>query len=71
VGGLADTVEEGENGFVFEGDGGDAMEAALERGLRLYAQGEAAWRGVRLRAMSGKFGWEQRAADYIEVYQPR
>jgi starch synthase len=71
VGGLADTVEDGANGFVFEGADGDAMEAALERGLRLYAQGDAAWRGVRLRAMSGDYGWEQRAADYIEVYQPR
>lgn len=68
VGGLADTVSDGENGFVFEEADGDAMEDALHRSLDAYASPSAAWRRLQQHAMNDDFGWARPARRYLEVY---
>jgi starch synthase len=68
VGGLADTVAEGENGFVFHEADGAAMERALERGLERYSGTEGAWRRLQRQAMNDDFGWEPPAREYLQLY---
>jgi starch synthase len=68
VGGLADTVAEGENGFVFDEASPQALEEALERCLDTYAREPFAWRELQSRAMQADFGWERPASAYLDVY---
>jgi starch synthase len=68
VGGLADTVAEGENGFVFEEADGAAMEQALERGLEHYTGTPDAWRRLQRQAMNDDFGWAPSAREYLQLY---
>lgn len=68
TGGLADTVSEGENGFVFDAPTGEALQAALERCLNVYAREPDAWRAMRSRAMRGDYSWERPALQYLDLY---
>ena len=72
VGGLADTVtdvsEPDGNGFVFEEFSEHAFGAALGRALDLHTRPEE-WRAVVDRAMAGTFSWEERADEYVALYQ--
>jgi starch synthase len=68
VGGLADTVSEGKNGFVFEDANGAAMEQALERSLDGYARPGPLWRRLQEQAMNDDFSWDRPAEDYMAVY---
>jgi starch synthase len=71
VGGLADSVSDGENGFVFEQADGEALEGALERGLEAHAAAGREWRRLREQAMNDDFGWEAPAQQYLSVYGAR
>ena len=69
VGGLADTVSDGENGFVFEEADGVAMEQALERSLDAFAgRPGPVWRQLQQHAMNDDFSWEAPAREYMAVY---
>jgi starch synthase len=68
VGGLADTVSEGENGFVFEDANGAAMGKAIERALARHSTSEGEWRRLQQRAMNDDFGWDEPAREYMAVY---
>jgi starch synthase len=68
VGGLADTVDDGVTGFVFEPYHADALLGAALRGLDCYADG-AEWARLRKNAMSQDFGWERSVERYLEVYR--
>jgi starch synthase len=69
VGGLADTVSEGENGFVFKDADGASMERALERSLDAYAGPGSEWRQLQQHAMNDDFGWDTPAREYMAVYE--
>jgi len=68
TGGLADTVTDGVNGFVFEAPTGDDLEAAVARCLETYARQPDAWGAMRERAMRGDYGWERPAREYLALY---
>lgn len=74
TGGLRDSVADydiatGEGtGFGFEECGGEALLAAIERAVRLYADKEA-WDALRRRDMNQRFGWEQSADSYRKLYE--
>lgn len=68
VGGLADTVTDRENGFVFDEASAQAMESALERSLDSYEAQPESWRGLQQHAMSSDFAWDRPALEYLEVY---
>jgi starch synthase len=68
VGGLADTVEDGVTGFVFEPYHADALLGAALRGLDCYANG-AEWSRLRKNAMSRDFSWERSVERYLDVYR--
>lgn len=68
VGGLADTVEDGVTGFVFEPYQPAPLLGAALRALDCYAN-SAEWSRMRRNAMARDFGWERSVERYLEVYR--
>jgi starch synthase len=73
VGGLADTVREGDHaitgtGFVVQGTGVADLAGGVERALAQYRQ-PMAWRKAQVSAMSREFGWDAAAARYLQIYR--
>ena len=68
VGGLADTIEDGVTGFLFDDyTASDFMRAAV-RAVDHYND-QPAWQSMMREAMSRDFGWERSAAKYSQVYR--
>ena len=68
VGGLADTIEDGVTGFLFDGYTSEEFMHAATRALDHYHDPDA-WRAMIREAMSRNFGWERSEAKYREVYR--
>jgi starch synthase len=68
VGGLADTVEDGVTGWVFEPYHAEPLLGAVLRGLDCYAS-PAEWARMRRHAMRRDFSWERSVERYLAVYQ--
>jgi starch synthase len=68
VGGLADTIEDGVTGFLFDDyTPADFMRAAM-RAVDQFRETEA-WEEMMREAMTRDFGWERSAARYLTVYR--
>lgn len=72
VGGLKDTITdydaaEDSAGFLFQEASPQAMAAALERALGVFAD-KRRWRGLQLRGMGRDFSWSRSAKKYMDVY---
>lgn len=68
VGGLADTIEDGVTGFLFDAYEATALEEAAFRALAVY--GRPADRTCMMRAaMARDFSWERSVSAYIDVYR--
>ena len=75
VGGLRDTVEDGQTGFVFHGDNPrDQAQAFVDTvigALELRAEQPVRWAGIAQRAERLRFDWDTAARRYIEhLYEP-
>src|SRR5205823_1859663 len=68
VGGLHDSIADGETGFLFNAYEPAALEQAVQRALAGYRD-RAAWRTIMRRAMDQQFGWDGSAARYLDVYR--
>jgi starch synthase len=68
VGGLADTIEDGVTGFLFDGYTSEEFMHAAVRALDHYHDPNA-WRGMMREAMSRDFGWERSEARYRDLYR--
>lgn len=68
VGGLADTIEDGVTGFLFDDYASSALTAALERALALRSDIHG-WTNMMRAAMVRDFGWARSARVYREVYR--
>jgi starch synthase len=68
VGGLADTVEDGVSGFVFEPYHAEPLLGAVLRGIDCYAN-PPEWSRLRRNAMGADFGWERSVERYLDVYR--
>ncbi|OGB07593.1 MAG: hypothetical protein A3E25_12475 [Burkholderiales bacterium RIFCSPHIGHO2_12_FULL_69_20] len=68
TGGFADTVRDGESGFVFDRDDGDAMVRAVQRAVVTLADTNR-WKGMVEIAIRQKNGWAQRFAEYEALYK--
>jgi len=68
TGGLADTVTDGANGFLFASPTGDELQSAMEHCLETYERQPAAWEAMRGRAMRGDYGWARPAREYLALY---
>jgi starch synthase len=68
VGGLADTIVDGETGILFDEYTPAAFDAAVRRAVRLY-QDRAAFVEHARRAMRNDFSWSAPGAAYVEAYR--
>ncbi|NJN36327.1 MAG: glycosyltransferase [Nitrospiraceae bacterium] len=76
TGGLADTVQNYDNGpaddgtgFVFEWEEMGALLGTLRWSLETYHTKRDAWTRMQIRAMETDFSWNTSAQQYIDVYQ--
>ena len=67
VGGLSDTVDDQETGFLFDEFTPHALEVALRRAFDAFPKRES-WERAMRRAMARDFGWERSAKRYLELY---
>ncbi len=70
VGGLADSIEEGPQGwgFRFDEESPEALLEALDRAVALWADPQA-WRAAVLRAMGRDHSWARSAEQYEALYR--
>jgi starch synthase len=67
TGGLADTIEDGETGFLFSDYSGDGFYGACRRAFDVYADNDALDE-MRQAAMARSFHWSGAAAEYEKLY---
>jgi starch synthase len=67
TGGLADTVSDGETGFLFERAESSALVEAVRRGVAAYRD-ERRWREIQRRGMARDFSWSGPARQYADLY---
>jgi starch synthase len=68
VGGLADTIDDGRTGILFDAYTAEAFDHAVDRALELYRD-HGTFRRLARGAMSQDFSWSQPAEVYSEVYR--
>jgi starch synthase len=72
IGGLGDTVQANETGFVYRGVNRQAARRSLvktlDRVLRGYTCNREKWLAMQARAMSARFEWTTAAEKYLELY---
>lgn len=68
VGGLADTIEDGVTGFLFDAYTSDDFLAATVRAVQAYRDTET-WQTMQRTAMARDFGWENAERRYLDVYR--
>jgi starch synthase len=68
VGGLADTIDDGVTGFLFDDYTAASFLEGTVRAVRAYAD-EPRWRTMQREAMSRDFGWARAERKYMTVYQ--
>lgn len=68
VGGLADTVEDGVTGFLFDDYDAGSFARAAVRAMRNFADADR-WRWMVQQAMSRDFAWERSEERYLSVYR--
>jgi starch synthase len=68
VGGLADTVDQGVTGFIFDPFLAEPLVGAALRALDLYARPEE-WRLMMQEAMIRDFSWERSVERYFDLYR--
>lgn len=68
TGGLADTVFEGQNGFVYDRKSPRELFEAIRRGSVAYREGEP-FRALQRAGMETDFSWSKSAAEYVSMYE--
>ncbi|HUR41037.1 MAG TPA: glycogen synthase GlgA [Verrucomicrobiae bacterium] len=74
TGGLADSVNDADGasstptGFVFDQASGDAMMAAMMRGVDVYRRSPDLWRGLQRNGMRRDNGWQKSASRHHALY---
>lgn len=69
TGGLADTVENGVTGFVFERYTSTALANAIERAIAVYRDEPRVFRKMQERGLREDFSWKRQTKNYIKLYQ--
>jgi starch synthase len=67
TGGLVDTIDDGETGFLIDQVTLPALVGGLKRALAAY-QDATRWRKMQVTAMARDFGWEGSAREYAAIY---
>ena len=69
TGGLKDTVQDGETGFVFAQHEPGAFADAVERAWRTYRHDRPAWEAMRRRMLDLDYSWHHSALSYLQLYR--
>jgi starch synthase len=69
TGGLVDTVEDGETGFLFGAYNADAFWQALQRAIYVYNVDKPRWQTIQQNGMSADFSWQRSASGYQQLYE--
>ncbi len=68
TGGLADTIEDGVNGFTFFDFTAHHFFDAVQRAVDVYRKHPDRWKQMMITAMGQDFSWERSAEKYLAVY---
>ncbi len=68
VGGLKDTIVDGENGFLFDQYSSEALAQAVERAREVFGRDDD-WKRMVKKGMEKDFSWEMSAQEYVKLYQ--
>ena len=68
TGGLADSISDGETGFLFEPPSADALLDTIRRAIACYRD-KPAFSRMQLNGMQKDFGWENSASRYLALYE--
>jgi starch synthase len=69
TGGLADTVQDGLNGFSFDRYDSEAYWDAIARALKTYHHDPSEWTAMQVRALQADYSWERSADRYLQLYE--
>lgn len=69
VGGLADTVADGQTGFAFDAAKAADLRQALGRAAALRSESAERWREMQRRGMGQQLSWAEPARAYLALYQ--
>ena len=69
TGGLYDSVEHNQNGFVFNGLKTATLTQAIINATEQYSHKQAQWRKMMLRGMATDCSWLRSAKQYVKLYQ--
>lgn len=69
TGGLADSVTDGQNGFVFGPYTGTALASAMKKAILLFQNKQNRWHTMIQHAMKTDFSWDRSAKEYKRLYQ--
>jgi starch synthase len=67
TGGLADTIEDGQSGFLYRSPNSVSLNKAVTRAFTTY-QTKSHLRRMRRNALKKAFGWEPSAQRYVDLY---
>ncbi|HEV8494197.1 MAG TPA: glycosyltransferase, partial [Candidatus Angelobacter sp.] len=68
TGGLADTIADGINGFLFQDAATSSYRAAIDRALKVFAR-PTLMNAMRARAMTSPLYWRESIKPYAQLYQ--
>ena len=68
TGGLADTIEDGVNGFTFFDFTAHFFFDAVQRAIDVYRNHPDRWKQMMITAMGQDFSWKKSAEKYLDVY---
>ncbi len=68
VGGLADTIQDGVTGFLFDEYSPSTFESTVRRALKVFSTGDK-WRDMVVAAMKRDFGWPASVGRYLDLYR--
>ena len=68
AGGLNDTVQNGETGFVFEKPHHMSLMASIKSAIKVYGDKEK-WQKLQRVGMAQDFSWQNSAKQYLALYQ--
>lgn len=69
TGGLADTVEEGKTGLLFNDYSGKELAQVLRRAIKVYNQDQHTIDKMRQNDFGKDFSWEKSAREYLKLYK--
>ncbi len=69
TGGLADTVLNGETGFVFHEYTANAFWQALQQAITIYTLDKPRWQAIQKAGMTADFSWQRSALGYQQLYE--